>query len=280
MKNQAVPLRQATVDESNTLPILASGNAGMLHSSLPIQSNFKSGNFIKTVDGRDLHNFLQVKRDFSTWMRQRIAQYDFRKNLDYFCSPKVGSKGKGGHNSVDYLLSLDMAKELSIVERTPRGKQARIYFIECEKKLVEIALASSRHDWHEQRLHGKFIRLQLTDTIQTFTQYAQEQGSTNYRQYYRIFSKATNRALFHASDGYSAARRDALPTEPLSILMACEKTIERALEEGMREGLPYRQISKNALDGIKTFANLVGQIPAAPPTLPARSFSIKLPLAH
>lgn len=89
---------------------------------------------IQTVNARELHIFLEVGKDFSTWVKDRIEKYNFVENQDFVCSPILGSEGRGGQNRVDYHLSLDMAKELAMVERNEKGKQARQYFIECEKK--------------------------------------------------------------------------------------------------------------------------------------------------
>lgn len=91
---------------------------------------------IQTVNARDLHAFLGVGKDFSTWVNDRIQQYGFVENQDFTTAPQNGGavyKG-GGHNRKEYHLSLDMAKELAMVERNDKGKQARQYFIECERR--------------------------------------------------------------------------------------------------------------------------------------------------
>ncbi|EOT2829413.1 antA/AntB antirepressor family protein [Escherichia coli] len=88
-------------------------------------------------NARDLHAFLEVGKDFSTWIRIRISEYEFTENQDFILLPKTGEqrKGRGGHNRKDYHLTLDTAKELAMVERNEKGRQIRRYFIECEKKL-------------------------------------------------------------------------------------------------------------------------------------------------
>lgn len=99
-----------------------------------IPINRESG--VPSVNARDLHAFLEVGKDFSTWIKDRIDQFGFVDGLDFEAishSPISGSGNRGA--KTEYLLSLDMAKELSMVERTERGKQARQYFITCEKKL-------------------------------------------------------------------------------------------------------------------------------------------------
>ncbi len=117
---------------------------------IPITSATFDDQEVNAVDARELHAFLDVARDFSNWIKGRIQAYGFVEGVDFrlcspkraskgtdfkSCFPKRESKGKGGHNAKDYALTLDMAKELAMVERTERGKQARRYFIECEKQL-------------------------------------------------------------------------------------------------------------------------------------------------
>lgn len=88
----------------------------------------------QTVNARELHEFLEVGKDFSTWLKDRIEKYDFIENVDYVrFSPESGKTPYGGRPSVEYHISLSMAKELCMVERNEKGKQARQYFIECER---------------------------------------------------------------------------------------------------------------------------------------------------
>ncbi|ENN94017.1 antA/AntB antirepressor family protein [Bartonella vinsonii] len=95
---------------------------------------------VHTVNARELHKFLEVGKDFSTWLKKRIKEYNFLKNQDYIVLPQMGENFQGGRPSKDYALALDMAKELSMVERNEKGRQARRYFIECEKKLKSQAV--------------------------------------------------------------------------------------------------------------------------------------------
>lgn len=91
-----------------------------------------------TVDARELHTFLEIGKDFSNWVKDRIEQYGFVEDQDFTIgSPNLANQsGRGGdRRSREYALSLDMAKELAMVERNWRGKQARKYFIECERRL-------------------------------------------------------------------------------------------------------------------------------------------------
>jgi anti-repressor protein len=104
---------------------------------------------VPTVNARDLHAFLEVGKDFSTWIKGRIEQYGFIEHHDFVtfdAAPQNGGAGNRGHR-VEYAISLDMAKELAMVERNERGKQARLYFIECERRakanVIDISTALS-----------------------------------------------------------------------------------------------------------------------------------------
>lgn len=83
-----------------------------------------------SVSARDLHSFLEVGRDFSNWIKGRISDYGFIENQDFEVSLIFEQNTKGGRPTKEYILSMDMAKELSMLERSDRGKQARLYFIE------------------------------------------------------------------------------------------------------------------------------------------------------
>jgi putative anti-repressor protein, antA/antB family len=84
------------------------------------------------VNARDLHAFLEIGKDFSTWIKSRIEDFGFVENQDFAIFPETGENP--GRPRIEYALSLDMAKELSMLERNGKGRQARQYFIECERQ--------------------------------------------------------------------------------------------------------------------------------------------------
>ena len=85
----------------------------------------------KVINARELHYFLESRRDFSTWIKDRIEKYGFIENQDYSTFTKIVERAK----RIEYALTIDTAKEIAMVEGNDKGKQARQYFIECEKKL-------------------------------------------------------------------------------------------------------------------------------------------------
>lgn len=98
---------------------------------LPIYRTTDTGE--KVVDARELCGFLNVGRDFSTWLKDRIEKYGFIEGEDF--SPVLGkTSNSGGRPTKEYILKLDMAKELAMVENNEQGRKARKYFIEIEKR--------------------------------------------------------------------------------------------------------------------------------------------------
>ncbi len=86
------------------------------------------------VSARDLHRFLNVGRDFTNWCKQ-MFEYGFEAEKDF--SP-ILAKSSGGRPKSDYALTLDTAKEISMLQRSEKGRQARRYFIQAEKELRQL----------------------------------------------------------------------------------------------------------------------------------------------
>jgi len=123
---------------------------------------------INAVDARGLHEFLEVKSNFRDWIKNRIRDYDFQENQDFIKGDMKLSSSKTGQTTTEYTISIDMAKELSMVERNHKGKEARKYFIECEKKLkpqteLEMLLATvQKAVEHERKI--KDLEVQQKET--------------------------------------------------------------------------------------------------------------------
>ncbi len=92
------------------------------------------------VSARELYKFLELEERFSKWI-DRMLSYGFEDQVDYTLYQMVHPQNQ--QLIKDYGLTLDMAKELSMIQRTEKGKQARRYFIECEKNLKEVSLPST-----------------------------------------------------------------------------------------------------------------------------------------
>ena len=129
------------------------------------------------VSARELYEFLEVKTEFPKWCT-RMFEYGFVENKDFnlvkFDEVRLEGNRKVTREIIDYALTLDTSKEIAMVQRTEKGKQARQYFIDCEKRankpktqielIIESAIALQQH---ELRLSSMEVRLnQMEETKQ------------------------------------------------------------------------------------------------------------------
>ena len=85
---------------------------------------------VQLCNARDLHAFLESKSQYANWIKDRINEYGFIQDEDYL----VITERTNGRPRKEYHITLDMGKELGMVERNERGRQIRKYFIECERR--------------------------------------------------------------------------------------------------------------------------------------------------
>lgn len=113
-----------------------------MNELIKIEKSNVGGDLIETVNARELHQFLEVGRDYTSWIKSRIEKYGFVENQDYVLTfTKTGER----QNVVmtEYHISIGMAKELAMVENNDQGRKVRRYFIECEKRLKQVTNQSA-----------------------------------------------------------------------------------------------------------------------------------------
>lgn len=149
------------------------------------------------VSARELHDFLGSKQDFTTWIKGRIEKYDFVENVDYTLHKFM--EGKNWKH--DYIIKLDMAKELSMVENNDKGKEARRYFIACEKRLKEVAQPKLPQTYLEAlkelvrieeeklQLENQVNRLVHSKKLYTTTEIAKELGIKSAAEFNKLLAK-------------------------------------------------------------------------------------------
>ena len=116
-----------------------------------------------TVNGRDLHDALQVKTAYKDWF-PRMCEYGFKEGTD-FCS--YLSESSGGRPAVNHQLTIDMAKQLCMIQRTDIGRKFRQYFIQVEEawNSPEAVMARALQFANQQLALLKHQNMELTDTI-------------------------------------------------------------------------------------------------------------------
>ncbi len=99
-----------------------------------------NGTEVNSVNARELHEALESKYQFTDWIKTRLEEVGAVENEEYIVFQKNLKNPQGGRPQKEYIINLELAKEFSMLERNEKGKQARRYFIECEKQLKTQAL--------------------------------------------------------------------------------------------------------------------------------------------
>ncbi len=142
------------------------------------------------VNARELHKWLKVGKFFANWIKDRIEKYDFVENLDYFIT--VANFGNGVRKRangilvdkktgkvipIEYILTIDMAKEVAMLENNEIGKKIRKYFIRTEERFKQVMRAALENpkfvnqiskDFSETREETKSYRKDFTDSIKEY----------------------------------------------------------------------------------------------------------------
>ena len=178
----------------------------------------------QAVNARDLHKFLESKQDFSTWIKARIRKYGFIENEDFIVdkenaqihdkinSPKRATATDGGFekttaktlvksapqiygtmdraipmgfSKIDYYISLDMAKELAMIENNKKGREVRKYFIQCEKLLKQKIAEEQQTQLIKQSKQLLALKNKLQDAqikARQFDELVAQAGFLNFRK--------------------------------------------------------------------------------------------------
>jgi len=172
-------------------PTLVEANAND-NVAIPLTDN----GGVQAVMGRELHKFLEIGKDYSTWFKD-MCQYGFSAGQDF--SPISGNINGAGRPRIDHIVSLDMAKEISMIQRTEKGKQARQYFIECEKRAKQSPAELSRLELIQIAMNAETERLaleeknqELTPKAEAYDTFIDATGKYNIGNVAKMFGKGQN----------------------------------------------------------------------------------------
>ena len=124
---------------------------------------------VETVDARDLHAFLEIGKDYTNWIKSQIRRAQLIENEDFVLFAQKGVKGN--RPTKEYFLTFDAAKHISMISGSAKGREAREYFIACEKALqaqpesegsilVRMAIAYERQEAMQRQLTQDMLTLQ------------------------------------------------------------------------------------------------------------------------
>ncbi len=111
-----------------------------LNDLVPVLQQNIGGDLIQTVNARDLHSELGIKKDFTNWIKAQINRGQLIENTDYLVFAQKGVNPKGGRPVSEYHITIDAGKSIAMMSGGEKGAEVRRYFINCEKRLKEQAL--------------------------------------------------------------------------------------------------------------------------------------------
>lgn len=155
---------------------------------------------VQAVMGRELHKFLEVTTRYNDWINRLIEKYGFIAGQDFYS--KMSKSPNGGRPSEDHILTMDMAKELSMVQNNERGRQARQYFIECERKakhptingaeLTRMELIQIAMNAETERLQLEAKNKELEPKADAYDEFIDATGKYNIGTVAKMFGKGQN----------------------------------------------------------------------------------------
>ncbi|EFK5231485.1 antA/AntB antirepressor family protein [Escherichia coli] len=233
-------------------------NTGVINGNdfaaiVPVIAGRIGGREANIVSAKALHKALGVGKDFSTWITDRISEYDFTIGHDYSVhktiSPNLGKSPNGaayskikhsGRPGKDYLLSVGMAKELAMIERNDQGRAIRRYFIQCEEELQRTVpeIAARYRRQLKARISAANNFKPMCDALNMARA---EQGKTTQQRHYsnesnmiaRIVLGGMTAKQWAQANGITGEPRDSMNAAQLEHLAYLESTNITLIDMGM-----------------------------------------------
>jgi len=209
-----------------------------------------------------------ITKHKSEFLSFEDGQKELKKRLISGISNARNKFEKRGRKQVEFLLSEHQAMYLILLSKNNeqvvkfKGYVTRTFF--KQRKFISKIIAQKQNaEWLEKRKSGAVTRRISTDVMQEFIGYANSQGSQSADKYYIVITKMEMRILFDFDylQIKNANLRNFLNESQLSALEKADEIIERALKEGMKKDMFYKDIYKLAKDRVERFADLIGRSP-------------------
>ena len=157
---------------------------------------------VQAVMGRDLHRFLEIGAEYRHWF-PRMVEYGFFAGQDYTVkNDRVQDSLGREREATNHIISLDMAKEISMIQRSDKGKQARQYFIECERKakrapaeLTRLELLQIAMESEKERLALEAKVTELEPKANHYNRFMNAEGTYTWDEVARIIGVGRNKML-------------------------------------------------------------------------------------
>lgn len=112
-----------------------------MNDLLQISTTIIGAESVNSVNARDLHKTLEVKKAFSTWIQTALSNAGAIQDEDYI---KLKNSLQGSGYQFDYILTTDMAKHIAMMSKVPKSKEIRDYFIQFEKQAKNLIQTQSQ----------------------------------------------------------------------------------------------------------------------------------------
>ena len=185
-------------------------------------------NGVQTVSARLLHEKLEIETQFNHWI-ERMIEYGFEEKKDFW---SFLAESSGGRPSKEYALTLDMAKEICMLQRSEIGRKFRQYFIKCEKALIEHT---------EIRNKSKIVRNDFTDTLK-------EHGYTKAHEYIQTTRQMKDTLGI-------TAKKSEMNDRELSLITASELLAKGSITDEYG----YHEVNPVCLDASEAVANFIAE---------------------
>ncbi|WP_171313672.1 antA/AntB antirepressor family protein [Enterococcus cecorum] len=178
-----------------------------------------SENGEQLVSGRELYEFLGVKTPYTQWFGD-MCKYGFVENVDFIALSELSEKNEGSRlvkrTIINHAMTLDMAKEISMIQRTEKGKQARQYFIQVEKEYKEIQrkLPNTREAIQQLLLQGVEEVNQRVDIMEERLSNVEENAKLDTGDY-NVISKRVKKRVYEVARAYGLNVKQSKLLSPL-----------------------------------------------------------------
>ena len=166
------------------------------------------------VNGRELHEFLEVNEKYTDWFK-RMVEYGFAENVDFIGLSEKSEK-LGGRPRTNHAMTLNMAKEVSMIQRTEKGKQARLYFIDVENqyKAIQKRLPNTREAIQQLLLQGVEEVNQRVDDMEERLSNVEENAKLDTGDY-NVISKRVKKRVYEVARAYGLNVKQSKLLSPL-----------------------------------------------------------------
>ncbi len=222
----------------------------VINNDIPVVSTFRLFEKMGYGEHRALKKV--IESNFGAFEDYGVVRFEMQK-----------PNSRGGRPTKGYLLNEDQFILLVLLARnTKEVIQLKIRvakeFKRMKRTISNLIAQRDNPDWRNVRSDGKAVYFQKTDVIKDFVDYAKAQGSTSAERYYSNLATMENNALFFIERKYKNMR-EIMTIKQLMQIATADQVVEKAISDGMNEGLHYKDIYKLAKERVIAFATIIGK---------------------